>query len=159
MEVDRIDGGLRVLRRQGYGFGISFFFIAGFVLFVGFLATTTGQHFPHMSSLETGLWALVVGMFSALLGAIFTGTKDQYFFSFDGLQANFSRWRFIRWEIHYSLVQLQSVHVEPQPGGRGYRVMLEIKERPPIPIAQHLISEEAWQLASMIAEPTQLAVH
>lgn len=158
MEVDRIDDGLRILRRPVWGFGVGFYFISGLILFVGFLSTVTGQFFPQMTSLETALWALLVGTGFGVLGLLFTGTKDQYFFSLEGMKANFSRYRVINWKLQYTLSQLESVHVEPQPDGRGYRVMLDVKKKPSLPIAQHLLSEDAWQLASMIAEPTQLQV-
>lgn len=157
MRIERIDGTVILLHRRNYGLGIGFFFLAGLVLLIGFLAATTGQHFPHMTSTMTGLWALGVGSLFSLLGAVFTGTHDRFEFSYRGIFATYSRWRFISWNVQFPANSLQTIYVEPE-NEWFYRIWIDAAQRPALEVATGLSSENAWQIASMIAEPCQLMV-
>lgn len=156
--MERDEGTVEVLNRPNFVLGAGFLFVSGLVLLIGFLSAVTGQHFPHMTWLGTSLWALGVGALFGLLGYIFTGTKDHFIVSYDGVRAEFSRYRFLRWTVSVPAQSLQFIHVEPINQSVVYRVWIQSKGRPELEVASRLDSESAWQLASMMAEPGQWMV-
>lgn len=157
MRIQRLDSSVIVLHRQNYGLGIGIVFMAGVILLLGLLTAVTGQHFPRISPLMTAVWALVVGSLLAFLGYILTGTYDRFEFSYQGLVAHHSRWRFISWNMRIPAQDMRVVYVELQIEPY-YRIWLESDHRPATEIADRLSSANAWHIASMIAEPCQLMV-
>lgn len=155
MRVEREDGTVEVLIRPNFGFGVGFYFLAGLILLIGMLSAITGQHFPHLTWIGTAIWAFSVGFVFLLLGYVFTGTKDHFIFTYQGVQAQFARYRFLQWTVTISSQTQPTIVVETIGSSTYYRVLVRTKGRQELVIGNRLSAEAAWQLASMVAEPGQ----
>lgn len=160
LEMTREDGVVLLVRRRGWGWGLACLLLAGFFLFGGIFCAITGQHLPKISSLETAAWALLLGALLLPMGLGLTKNGEWFAFSPNGVRVDFFRLRAIHWFLEYPITRTKSIKVETQtPQGRRFRVILEVQDRPQVTLAEALTSEEAWQLASALAEPAMLPVH
>lgn len=147
---------IRWPRSRGALFGFSV--IGLLFLSIGTLALVTGQHFPHISAMETCLWSYLSGVPCFLLGLCFLGNKRMLTFAPDGLKAYFSRWRFIEWQLHYKRKHMEAIYIEPHRSNRLSRVIIQIKGQADLEVARHLDNEYAWQIGTILAELTALPI-
>ncbi len=160
LEMTREDGVVVLVRRRGWGWGLACLILATFFLFVGMFCVITGQHLPRISSLETAAWSLSMGAVLLPTGLGLTKNGEWFAFSPSGVRVDFFRFRAIHWFLEYPSTRTRAIKVETQsPQGRRFRVLLEVQDRPHVTLAEALTSEEAWQLASALAEPSMLPVH
>lgn len=160
MELEREEGVLLIRWHRGrVALGVLTIMGALFCL-VGIMSLLTGQHLPQLSSVMTCVWALLVGIPGFLWGLCFIGYKRELTFSAEGIDAYFSRWRFIEWRLRFGPKRLDAIFIEPQRSMDYSRVMLQIngKNQADLEIARNLPNEEAWRLASLIAEVTALPI-
>lgn len=160
LEMRREDGVVVIERWRGWGWGLAFLLLGGFFAFGGIFCAITGQHLPHISSLITALWALFLSGVLLPLGWGLTRNGERFSFSSGGVRVDFFRFRGIHWSVNYPISWLKGVAIEDQGSqGRIYRVVLDVQNRPNVTLAEFLPSEDAWQLASAVAEPAMLAVN
>jgi len=158
LEVNRENGLILVSLRHGRGWGFAFLFTGAAFALVGSLAGIFSEHLPHLSVALTVLWAFLIGFAFLGLGAALTKNGHDFSFSSRGLRTDSFQWRFISWSIDYPAEWLESIRIELQQDYPVYRVVVVVKDRPSVEITKNLRSEEAWQLASVVAEPGGLPI-
>lgn len=158
MELERTNGSitLRWPRSRIALFGLSA--VGGLFVLIGTLSLITGQHFPHMTSLGTCIWAYVTGIPIFLWGLCFIGYKRTLRFQQNGIDVYNSRWRFIEWRLRYPSKKLTSLRVEPVERTLRSRLVVDVKGQAPLQVSDSLSNEDAWQLATVVSEVTLLPI-
>lgn len=157
MEMEREEGMLRLRWPRSRGALFGFTLIGSLLLLIGFASFLSGQHFPHISSIATLIWACATGFPILFLGLCFLGDRQEVTITPAGVDAYFSKWRFIEWRMQYAAKYLEGISIEPQRNERS-RLVLKVRGKADFEVARNLPSEDAWQMASIVAELLPLPI-